>query len=107
LPSLEDADAMDASKTKQKAKQKLPVDVRVFPTFHWDLDHFFTPQSHVQPWFSSNSLEKVSGDCHPGLVKNRIEVASQLSSESGWDRVNLEDVDEVLDVVVAPGTAFL
>jgi hypothetical protein len=30
-----------------------------------------------------------------------------VSSESGWDRVDLEDVDEVLDVVVAPGTAFL
>jgi hypothetical protein len=30
-----------------------------------------------------------------------------FSSESGTDRVNLEDVDEVLDVVVAPGTASL
>jgi hypothetical protein len=30
-----------------------------------------------------------------------------FSSESGTDRVNLEHVDEVLDVIVAPGTAFL
>jgi hypothetical protein len=53
---------------------------------------------------SSNSLEK----CPATIIwlgQDRLGVG--VSSESGWDRVDLEDVDEVLDVVVAPGTAFL
>jgi hypothetical protein len=54
---------------------------------------------------SSNSLEK----CPATIIwlgQDRLEVGG-ASSESRWDRVNLKDVDEVLDVVVAPGTAFL
>jgi uncharacterized protein YchJ len=61
-------------------------------------------RSHIQPWFHPTrwkGLRRLS--CWLG--QDCAEVA--FSSESGTDRVNLEDVDEVLDVVVAPGTAFL
>jgi hypothetical protein len=64
----------------------------------------FTPQSNIQPPFHPTrwkGLRRLSS--WPG--QDCAEVA--FSSESGTDRVNLEDVDEVLDVVVAPGTAFL
>lgn len=64
----------------------------------------FTPQSNIQPWFHPTRWKCIRR-LSSWLGQDRVEVA--FSSESGTDRVNLEDVDEVLDVVVAPGTAFL
>jgi len=81
------------------------MDVHVFPTFLW-ISIVSSRFSRISnPGFiqlAGKGVRRLSS----WLGQDRLEVGG-VSGESRWDRVNLKDVDEVLDVVVAPSTAFL